>query len=193
KVPDSEPLIQANRGQEWAEELDIEDSPGVVAEEKAGQFHRLGFRRQARADEVVGEDLGEDTAIHIELGQHEFELVSIAVIADLLDLRNRLKPSPKVLLDVGRDVGIPPMAVGDDVGENPAVAGQLLVLAATQDGDAKSHYGNSVEKRGVLNQGSPLVEQILPLMNAVLIDSAVDADHQVERQLEIAAALRQHP
>src|SRR5216683_4367049 len=135
----------------------VENSPGVVAEEKAGQFHRLGFRCQARADEVVGEDLGEDAAVHIELGQDKFQLVSIAVITDLLDLRNRLKPSPKVLLDVGGDIGIPPMAVGDDVGENPAVADQLLVLAATQDGDAKSHFGKSVEEGGVLNQGSPLV------------------------------------
>src|SRR5436309_14995047 len=105
----------------------IENSPGVVAKQEAGQFHRLGLAQQARADEVVRQDLAQNAAVHVELGQDEFQLVSVAVIADLLYFGNCLKSSAEVLLDVGRNVGIPPMAVGDDVGKDPAIADQLLI------------------------------------------------------------------
>ena len=41
-----------------------------------------------------------------------------------------LQPAAAIQLDIRRDVGIPPMAVGHDVGKNPAVAGQLLIAAS---------------------------------------------------------------
>ena len=57
----------------------------------------------------------------------------------------------------------------------------------------KRHLGEGVEQLGVLDQRGALVEQILPLVDAVLIDAAIDADHQVERQAELAAMLGEQP
>ena len=85
------------------------------------------------------------------------------------------------------------MAAGHHVGEDPAVTRQFLVLGAAQHRHAKSHLGESVEQFGILDQRGALIEKILSLEDAAAVNAAVDADHQVERQFEVAAELRQHP
>src|SRR5262245_58586951 len=81
----------------------------------------------------------------------------------------------------------------DHQGPRVMTFGQLLVLAARQDGNAERHRREGVEQVAVLDQRGALVEQVLPLENALLVNPAVDADHQIERQLEVAAEFRQHP
>src|SRR5262249_40459577 len=172
---------------------DLENPPHVVAQEQVGQLDGLGLGVDARAHEVVGQHAGQDAPVHVVLGQGELQLVHVAVVADLFGLRHGLGAQAQVRLDQGWGVRLPPVAARDHVGENPAITGQLLVLVARQDRDAERHFGKGVEQLGVLDQRSALVEQILALVNALPVDAAVDADHQVEGELELAAVLGQQP
>src|SRR5208337_3857999 len=99
--------------------------------------------------------------------QTELQFVHVAVIANLLGLGDCLKTSPQIPLDIRGDVRIPPMAVGDHVGEDPTVAYQFLVLSAAQDGDTERHGWKRVQKLGILDQGRALIEKVLPLVDAV--------------------------
>ena len=53
--------------------------------------------------------------------------------------------------------------------------------------------GKALNNSRVLNERRALIEQVLALMHAAGIDVAIDADHEVERQLKFAAHLGQEP
>src|SRR5687768_15577526 len=111
----------------YAESTHVEDSLQVAAEHAAAEIERLRFAPAAVDDEAFGEYFGENALVHPELGQHEFELVRIAVVADLLGLRNGLESCGRIMLDIRGRVRVPPMAIRDDVRKDPSVAHQFLV------------------------------------------------------------------
>ncbi len=88
---------------------------------------------------------------------------------------------------------IPPVAVGHHVREDPGVAGQFLVRHAGQHRDGKGDLRKRVEQLPVLDQRDAAVVQVLALEDAVGIDAAVHADHQVEGQLVLGTVLGQRP
>ena len=105
----------------------------VAAEVLFAEGDGLLFGPAAIDNEPLGEDVGEDALVHVELGQGEFQLVHVAVVADLLVARYGFQAGGGVLLNVGRDIGIPPVAVRVDVGKNPGVTDQFLIRDARQD------------------------------------------------------------
>ena len=51
-------------------------------------------------DKVFGEDFGEDTSVHGELGQSKFEFVHIAIVRNLFGGRDSLQPCTGISFDV---------------------------------------------------------------------------------------------
>ena len=165
----------------------------VAAEHAAAEVDGLLFAPAAFDDEPLGQNLGQDSLVHGELRQAEFELVGVAVVADLFGLRHGFQPGGRVVLDVRGRVRVPPVAVGDHVRKDPGVAHQFLVRDARQHGDRERDLREGVEQFLVLNQRDAAVVQILALIDAAAIDGAVDADHQIERQLELGAEFGERP
>src|SRR5262249_48670440 len=121
------------------------------------------------------------SAIHIKLGQPKLQLVHVAVIANLLGFRDGLQTGAEILVDIGRNVRVPPVSRSNDIGKNPGIANQFLVLSTTQHGNTKRDVGKGVEELGILDQGGALIKQILALVDAVFKDPPTDSDHQVKR------------
>ena len=75
-------------------------------------------------------------------------------------------------------------------GKIQTVADEFLVARLGQDRDRKRHLREGIEQPAILDQRRPLIEQVLPLENALLVDAAVDADHQIERQVDARHSAR---
>src|SRR5262249_61018007 len=84
-------------------------------------------------EEAISQNRTQDPPVHVELWQYEFQLVSVAVVANLFDLGHALQASGAVLFDERRNIGVPPMAAGHHVGEDPTVTGQFLILSSGKD------------------------------------------------------------
>ena len=78
-------------------------------------------------------------------------------------------------------------------GKDPGVAHQLLVRDAGQHGDRERDLREGVEQFLVLNQRHAAVVQVLALVHAAAVHGPVDADHQIERQLELGAEFGERP
>ncbi len=144
-------------------------------------------------DELLRQDLREHHPVHVKLGPHELQLIRVAVVPDLFGLRDRLEPGGGVAGDERRRIAVPPMPVGDHVGEDPRVADEFLVRDAGEHRNGELDRGKRVEQFAVLDQRNPRIVQVLALVDAARINPAVDPDHQVERQPVLVAQLGDRP
>src|SRR5215213_4884281 len=69
---------------------DVEDLADVVPQDPLAEGHGLRLGQPAGADEVVGQGIGQDAAVHVVLRQHELQLVRVRVVPDLLGFGNGL-------------------------------------------------------------------------------------------------------
>src|SRR5262249_5723283 len=108
------------------------DSLDVATKHVVPECNRAIFAPSAVDTEFLSQNLGKNPLVHAEFWQREFQLIHVAVIADLFGPGHGFEASCGVVLDEGRRVGIPPMAVRDDVRENPGITGELLVRDASE-------------------------------------------------------------
>ena len=73
----------------------------IVAQRRSGQADGFFFVVDTSADEVVGQDLRQDAAVGVELGQAELQLVGVAVVAELLGFGHRLQACPICSMEAG--------------------------------------------------------------------------------------------
>ena len=85
------------------------------------------------------------------------------------------------------------MAVGDDIGENPGVAGQFLIGHAGQYRDREHHFGKRIEQVLILDQRDATVVEVLTLENPLWVHRSVDTNHQIEGKFELSAKLGKLP
>ncbi len=102
-----------------------EDATGVFEQDKPGEFEGTVLGPPSGPDAVLGEVLGQQAAVHVDLGEDEFELVGVGVVADELRLGDGLEPCLEVGGNEGGDVRVPPVPVRHDVREDPGEGDQL--------------------------------------------------------------------
>ena len=170
-----------------------EDSFNISTQDKFAKIDRPGFAPTLIDDKVSGKNMGQNPAVHSKLRQREFEFVHVTIVTDIFRLGHCLKTSTAVEFDVGRDIRIPPVSVHDNVGENPTVADQLLIADLGQHRNRKGHLWEGIEEFPIQNQRCAMVEQILSLEYAVLVDTPVNADHQIKWQLVFSTEFSQSP
>ena len=88
----------------------------VSLQDLKAQIDRAFFSPVAIQYETLRENFGEDPFVHSEFGQSKFKLVHVAVVANLFCAGNGFESRREVSFDEGRRVGVPPVAVGDDIG-----------------------------------------------------------------------------
>ncbi len=128
-----------------------------------------------------------------KLWKCELELVGVAVISNLLGAWNGFEPCCQVAIDKAWRVAVPPMSIGDHVGEDPCIVDQFLIGDAGKDGDREADLRECVEQRGVLNHGNAAIVKVLPLEDTLRIDLAIDTDHEIEWQAKLCTIFRQSP
>ena len=157
------------------------------------QIDRAFFSPVAIHHETLRENFGEDPFVHSEFRQSKFKLVHVTVVANLFCAGNGFESRREVSFDEGRRVGVPPVTVGDDIGENPGVAGQFLIGHAGQYRDREHHFGKRVEQVLILDQRDATVVEVLTLENPLWVHRSVDTNHQIEGKFELSAKLGELP
>ena len=185
--------VHSNERPPKACSIDFENVFHIPSQIEPSQLDGPFFAPAKVYNKVLGQNLRENSAIHAKFRQCEFQFVHVAVVADLFRFRHGLQPTAAVLLNEGRDIRVPPVAVRDDVREYPRVADQFLIACLCEDRDRKRDLRKRVKELAVEDQRGSFVEQVLPLENAGLVHPPVDTDHQVKRQRVLGTELGKRP
>ena len=89
----------------------IEDRLDIAAQYLSAKSHCFFFRPATADDEVASQHAGKHLTVHTKLRQREFQLVHIAVVANLLCAGNGFETAAAIQFDVSGNVGIPPVTV----------------------------------------------------------------------------------